>query len=91
MPRKRFETVEIVHGKKIIHKWESRLHASRQRLVIRRTQQRIQPDQPVTRPLQSAHFRAKHFRISTIPAVGNQKHDGPAVENAPAPLQVESA
>ena len=89
MPRERFEAVEIVDGKKVIHKWKGRLHASRERLVVGRSQQRIQPDKPVTRPLQTAHFATKYFRIAPIPAVGDQQHDRPAVEDATVPLHIE--
>src|SRR5437016_12536379 len=91
MPRQCFEAVEIVHRKKIVDKWKCRLHASRQRLVIGRSQQRIQPDESVARPLQAAHFDTKYFRIAAIPAVGNQKHDRPVVEDPTAPLDVERA
>src|SRR5262245_17410450 len=91
MPRQRYETVEIVHRKKIIDKWKCSLHASCERLIARGTEQWIQPDQTMTRPLQSTHFCTKRFRIAAIPSVGNEKHDCSVIQNTPAPLHVESA
>jgi hypothetical protein len=66
---KRFQAGKIVHGQEIVDKRERRLHSTRHGLIIRGSEQRVEPDEPMTAPLQSRHFLSQQIGLAAIPAI----------------------
>src|SRR5215468_8746097 len=61
----RFEAGEVVHGKKVVDEGQSGLHASRHRAIVRRPEQRVQPDQTVAASLQPGDLRSQPSEINS--------------------------
>ena len=59
---------------KIVNERQRGLKAARQRRVVHGADQRVEPDQPVTAPLQSGHLRAQDIGIASVPAVRDEQH-----------------
>ena len=89
MFRERLEAREIVDRQEVVHKRQRRLHAARQRTVVGRSEQRIQPDQAMARATQAGHLGPKLVGLSAVPAVRDQQHDRTATGYAPSPVDIE--
>src|SRR5262245_21381060 len=72
MPRERFEAFEVVHRQEIVDEGECRLHPARQRLIVRRPEQGIEPDETMTAPLQPGDLAGEEMRLAAIPAIRYQ-------------------
>src|SRR5262245_43243918 len=85
------EARDVVDGEKVVDVAERGLHSARQRLVLRRAEQRVEPDQP---PAAAAHAReltAEEPWISTVPSIRHDEHDGAVSHDAARPSRVERA
>ena len=78
-----------MYGQKIVHVGQRGLHSLGQRLVVGRAQQRVQPDQPVTTALQAGRLVGQQLGLATVPAIGNDHHDGLSAQRPTQPLVVE--
>src|SRR3972149_3681821 len=78
-----------MHWQKIVNMREGGLNAARERFVIRRAEQWIQPDEAIAIPLQARHLTFKKFNIAPVPAVTNDQHDCAASQHASPPVKVE--
>ena len=68
---------------------ERGLKASSQRRIVHGADERVQPDEAMTAPLQSSHLFAQHVRITTIPAIRDEEHDRRLMQHAPRPSLME--
>src|SRR5688572_28643484 len=83
------EIGEGARRQKIVHVRERGLKASSQRRIVHRADERVQPDEAMTAPLQSSHLFAQHVRITTIPAIRDEEHDRGLMQHAPRPSLME--
>jgi hypothetical protein len=86
---KRLDACEIVDRQKIVYKRQRSLHAARQRTIIGRAKQRVEPNEPVAAAMKARHLAAEHVRFAAIPPIGDQQHDGSVSHHATAPSCVE--
>ena len=89
LPRQLLQAVQVMRRQKVVNIRQRRLHPPRQRLVIRRTQQRIQPNQTVAAALQPRHLFGQQLRLPPIPAVGDYQCHGAASQRPPRPAVIE--
>src|SRR6185436_19344712 len=87
--REILQACQIMHRQKIIDMRQCSLNAARKRLVIRRAQQRIEPDEMITAALQAIHFQRQQICIPAIPAVADDQHDRAASQHPPSPVKVK--
>src|SRR5512134_1605253 len=83
--RKVGEVCERPRRKEVVHIRQGRLQSARERRVVGRADERVQPDEAVTASLQACNLLAQQLRIAAIPSVRYQEDDGPAVEYAAHP------
>ena len=79
------EAGKVVNRQEAINMRQRRLHAARQRLVFRRTEQRVKPDEPVAVALQAGHLLAQQIHLAPIPTVADEQDDGASSQHPPAP------
>src|SRR5215211_4373681 len=79
------EVVQRPRWEKIVDVWKRSLQSARQRRIIDGADQRIQPDQTVTAAAQPGDLIAQHHWVAAIPAVGDEQHDGTAMEDPARP------
>src|SRR5262245_45166000 len=91
MLRQSSKTFQVVDRQKIIDEGKRGDHAPRQRLIVRRAEERVQPDQSVAGASQPCDFVSQQLGISTIPSIGDYEHNGAMSERPASPQQVESS
>src|SRR2546430_9142607 len=64
---------EIVNGQEIVDVRECGPNPARQRLVVGRSEERIEPDQTAAAPLQTRDLIAEHCRFAAVPSVADHK------------------
>jgi hypothetical protein len=65
----RFETREVVHREEVIDERKRRLHPAREGLILMGAQQRIEPNEPMSAPLQACDLLSEHVGIAPIPSI----------------------
>src|SRR5450759_3059963 len=83
------ERVQVVSGKEVVAVREGRGHAAREGFVALRTDQRVEPDQPVGRAAQVDELGAEFCRVASVPSVAHDDHDRAMSEHAARPMAIE--
>src|SRR6185503_4830400 len=78
-----------MHRQEVMNVRQSRLDAARERLVIRRAQEGVQPDQTMTVTLQARHLTFEEFDITAVPTIADDQHHRASTEDAASPVEVE--
>src|ERR1700756_3614810 len=86
-----FQRRHVVRREEIVAVRERGGHASRQRLVAPRSEQRVEPDQPVRRAAQVYELGDEMLGIAAVPSVADYEDDRAVAEHTPGPLPVELA
>src|SRR5882762_11819090 len=91
MPGEVLDALQIMSGHEVVYVAECRLHPPRQRLVARRAEQRVQPDETRTAAPKAGELAAEQLRVAAVPSVGHDQDDRPMAHHAPRPRRVERA
>ena len=87
--REVLEAREAVRREKVVDVGQRRAHPARERFVVRRAGERVQPDETVAAVLQARDLAGQQGRIAPIPAVADEQDDRAAGQHAAAPAKVE--
>ena len=83
------KAVQVVSGQEVVYVGKRRLHPPGQRLVVRRAEQRVQPDEAVATALEPGHLAGQQFGLAPIPAVGYDQHHRATAQNPSRPAVIE--
>ena len=78
-----------MHRKEVVHIGKSCLNPPCQRLVFRRPQERVEPNEPRATPLKPLHLRREHFGLTAVPPIADDEHDRTSAQDTPRPIVVE--
>ena len=68
---------------------EGRLHSTGEGLVVRASQQRVEPDDSPAAPAKARHLTREQRRVAAVPAVGHDQQDRPIAHHTSSPPSVE--
>src|SRR5260370_684022 len=88
-PSEVFERLHVVYGQEVIAIGKRGHHAPGERLIAIRSEQRVQPDQPVRRTPEVDELGRELSGIAAVPTVADDDHDRAVPENAPRPTAIE--
>src|SRR5260370_37639707 len=77
---------QTVNWQEIVDVRECGPNPARQRFVVGRSEERIEPDQTAAAPLQTRDLIAEHSRVAAVPSVSVHNGQRSATETTPAPF-----
>src|SRR5262245_7263810 len=89
-PDKLGHGIEVVNGAELVHVRQHGADAFGLCLEAVEAQERVEPDQAPARTMQPVDLEGERVVAVALQPVGDQQHDGPLAEHAPAPIFVES-
>src|SRR5215470_3496785 len=84
------EARQVMGGREMIDERQGGSHAARQRLVGGVAQERVEPEHASRPPLEVQHLLSEHLRLTRVPAIRENQHDGSPIHEVP-PALVELA